>query len=318
MPESKWDNSFNRLAVIDLGSNTFHLIIVQLNYPDNTYTLLKRQRDFVYLSRDGMDYFTEHTIERALSSLKNFKSLVELYNVSAIRAIGTAAMRTAKNASVLREMALKNYGINIEIFSGQRESELIHKGTLFTPRKNEQAELILDIGGGSVEFIIAKNQKVVHWNSAPVGISILKNKFRMENQMQLNQSRVNTFLTEHLKNEIYKINKFAPSILKGAAGPFEILEVMSQKKPSTTGNYFDTGAMRLMASKILSSNVEQRKSIPLMPHTRSDLALESFFILEFILERCECIKEICVTPFALKEGVVFEELQNNNCNAAKL
>jgi len=272
---SKWDS--NRLAVIDLGSNTFHLIIVELDQENQSFKLLKRQRDFVYLSKDGIEHLSSETINRALYSLSELKTLCQKFETKRIKIIGTAALRSAGNANEFLSQAKSKLDLDIEVIDGNREAELIHKGSLFlkdnsSKENNESTQLIMDIGGGSVEFIVSHNREMKYFVSKNVGISILKKRFRMEG-----------VISESKRGE------------EGVAS-------------DQTGNSFEVKEVIDLCPQIIETTPEQRTAFSFMPENRADLALESFMLLEYILKRLPSLRKIRVTSYALKEGVIYEAM----------
>jgi len=296
-----------RVAIIDLGSNTFHLIIVEIDLKQQSFKLLRRKRDFVYLSKDGIEHLSTETMERALKSLRKLKSICQEYEVGIIKCIGTAALRSASNSNVFIESVEIELNLDIEVIDGQREAELIHKGCLFTKVNSDVPILIIDIGGGSVEFILSQDEKMLFYSSKNVGVSVLKKKYRKEGLISEDTlNKIHFFLTEELQEVRKAIHKYQPTIILGPSGPFEILESYVGFKPSGEGNLIAKVFSEQLKEKVYSLDTKGREALEFMPENRSDLSLESFILLDFIFKSGPSLEQICVTPYALKEGVVRE------------
>ncbi|NJK83906.1 MAG: hypothetical protein HC912_08960 [Saprospiraceae bacterium] len=147
----------NRYAVIDLGTNTFHLLIVEQNRQK-----LYQERQFVKLAENGIEHISAAPFQRGIETMLHFHRVLKKFDVQQVQAFGTAALRTAHNGSAFIEEVEEATGIEIQLISGEREAALIQKGVAQAIPATDAHSLIMDIGGGSVEFILA-NQHEVFW-----------------------------------------------------------------------------------------------------------------------------------------------------------
>jgi len=169
-------NSPDRRAVIDLGTNTFHLLIADVS-DEGGIVEVYRERIFVKLASEGIAVIGEAPFGRGIEALCHYRRLLDDYAVTDVQAIGTAALRTATNGERFVTEAREKAGIGILLISGDREAEYITKGVLRAVPAVTERLLIMDIGGGSTEFIIA-DQGGVQWRqSFPLGVSVLCNGF---------------------------------------------------------------------------------------------------------------------------------------------
>ena len=143
-----------RVAVIDLGTNTFNLLVAIKS--DSGIHRLLSTKDGVALGLGGINEnkLSADAIERAMQTLTKFCEMSRQLNAEIIVAFGTSAVRNAVNSNQLLELAEKNLGLKIQVISGKREAELIYKGVCSGYKFSDSA-LIMDIGGGSTEFILA-------------------------------------------------------------------------------------------------------------------------------------------------------------------
>ena len=151
-----------RVAIIDLGTNTFHLMLAEVS--KKSYSIFFRERVPVKIGEKGINKgeITPEAWERVISALKGFKATIDENDINEVFGTATSAIRNASNGKELVAEIYSQTGIEIEIISGLREAELIHLGAKEALDLGEEMSLIMDIGGGSIEFIIS-NQDRVFW-----------------------------------------------------------------------------------------------------------------------------------------------------------
>ncbi|RZK86577.1 MAG: exopolyphosphatase [Hymenobacter sp.] len=167
-----------RLALIDMGTNTFHLLIVE-DRPGQPPHPLVRTKVGVRLGEGGISHGEIMPIPyaRALQTLRGFKEEIELHQATEVRATATSAMRVSRNGPDLVRDILESTGIQVEVIGGEREAELIAKGIRQAVPLGPDKSLLMDIGGGSVEFIIA-NEDTIFWkHSFEIGAQRLLDQF---------------------------------------------------------------------------------------------------------------------------------------------
>jgi len=306
MPLNKLED---RLAIIDLGSNTFHLLIVEKQKSAPGFKELYRERQFLYISSDGLARIPEVKIDAALACLRQFKVTIDSFNCHGIMAVGTATLRSASNGQQLMDKIYEETGIKLMIISGEREAELIYQGNRFLQLQSPMPSLIMDIGGGSVEFIIqsAGSKDILEFQSHNIGISVLRKSYELgEPVSETERKLLFENLDKALEELVYICNELQTGFLIGSSGPFEILESMMGHKPSFRGNTYEVDDVLPIKNQILQSDKAQRSRLPGMPPHRSDLAKESFLLIDYVLTRINGVQKLAVSPYALKEGLISE------------
>lgn len=140
--------------------NTFHLLIAQI-IDDVEYDIVYRESIFVRIAKDGINPISELAIDRALKTLDHFVHVMKSYDISDIRVVATEAIRSASNGDVLVDKAMELWDLPIVTISGEEEAKLIFEGTIHAIPAYEEPFLIMDIGGGSVEFIISDGKSIL-------------------------------------------------------------------------------------------------------------------------------------------------------------
>lgn len=160
-----------RLAAIDLGTNSFHVVIADL-YSDGSYRRLDDLKEMVELAKGGIGKrLNKAAFERGISALKKIKILCTSYEVDQILAYATSAIREAENGGDFIQTSIDEVGIKINAIPGVVEAELIGYAVQHGLSLSEEPVLVVDIGGGSVEFILMNNQKFFHLFSRKIGVS---------------------------------------------------------------------------------------------------------------------------------------------------
>jgi|GEM_PF-24916 len=299
----------NRYAVIDLGTNTFHLLVVK-KQTNQKFTELHRQRFFVKLAEEGIETIGDASIQRGLHALKNFRTTLDKLGVTKVKAIGTAALRTASNGPAFVKTVKEKYNIQIGLIDGNREAELIYKGVILAVPFEQKNYLIMDIGGGSVEFIIANQDKILWAQSFPIGAAVLFKGFHHSDPISsLEINDLQAFLNSVLTPLYQGLIQFPTTTLVGASGTFDVLEfILAKGKPFKNHAFVPIKGFEPLYQTLLKSTEAERYAMKNVPDTRADMIVVALILIEFILKKVG-IEEIIVSNFAMKEGILSELME---------
>lgn len=167
-----------RIAAIDMGTNSFHLIIVEIN-KNGDLKLLDKEREFIRLGSESgneLNFISDNETGKAISILKKFTTLAKFHEAE-IRAVSTSAIREAKNKKDFVKNVFDETGIRVETIVGTEEAKLIFLGMKNALPIGDKKVLGIDIGGGSTEFIFGVNEKIDFAESVKVGAVRLSKKF---------------------------------------------------------------------------------------------------------------------------------------------
>lgn len=299
-----------KYAVIDLGTNTFHLLAVEVR--DGEMIRLHKERIYVKLAEDGIGYIGDKPYQRGLDALSHFKSIIDQYNISEVMAFGTAALRTASNGVDFIKDVQDNVDIQITRISGIEEARLIHKGVVQAVPLQKDRMVIMDIGGGSVEFIIADNEDVIWSESFPIGVGVLYNEFHYSEPISQEEIHsLQTHVGEILQPFLLAMDKYKGKVLIGASGTFDVLEIMM--KESSLGENSTALKMSTFASiydSILNKSLEERYAMTNIPASRADMIVVALLLIQFVIEKT-AINNIIVSKFALKQGALIEMMEKD-------
>ncbi|RKQ51596.1 exopolyphosphatase/guanosine-5'-triphosphate,3'-diphosphate pyrophosphatase [Roseivirga pacifica] len=302
-----------RRAVIDLGTNTFHLFIVEIN--DKSLTSLYREKIAVKIGQNGISKgrIAKDAIKRALHTLKVFKTVIDQFGVTEVCGVATSAIRNAKNGQELIDEIKSTTGIPIDIISGDREAELIFKGVRAAMDMGNTNHLAMDIGGGSVEFIIGNQQDILWKQSFEIGAQRLLDKFHKHDPMPKESvDDMFTFFKAELSELLEAITKHQPEAIVGCSGTFDTLceiyrkeQEIEEKGNGTTYN-LPIKHYRDIHRELLIKNKAQRLEIPGMVSMRVDMIVVASCLISFVTEYLP-VDEIIASSYALKEGLLYEK-----------
>lgn len=298
------------IAIIDLGTNTFHLLLAF--WKDGRYTITHRERSAVKIGLGGItkDIIQEDGIERAMLALQQFKKTIDSHGIQKVYAFGTSAFRNAKNGNEVADRIKRTLNITVDIISGEQEAEFIYKGVRSAVQLGDEPSLIMDIGGGSVEFIIGNNQKIFWKKSVEIGAQRLLEKYQKHDPIS-NDEIVQ--LDDHFKSSLQEvfeaIRKYNPSTLIGSSGTFDTLSEIYCIQQSIPYQEADSETPLTIASfystydELVKKNRIERLQIPGMIEMRVDMIVTACCLIRFLLNKFE-FKTIRVSTWSLKEGVL--------------
>lgn len=256
----------------------------------------------------GLGYIKVEAMKRGLIALEKFHSLLIDFDVSQFRITGTAALRQASNTEVFSNILKDKFGFNLEVISGDEEALFIANGVSLIVPIFESESLIMDIGGGSVEFIYCRDGKIEQFQSFPLGVALLFNEFQTtdpisQKEIQQVLNHIHTTVGEFFQH-IGKV----PFTLVGASGTFDVIdEILGVPRDGMRSRYVQIEEVRRLLSKVLSSTLEERLVMPGIPQNRAQLIVVAMLLIDYVLTNC-VVEEITASPFALKEGIFLDML----------
>ncbi|MEM9672386.1 MAG: exopolyphosphatase [Bacteroidota bacterium] len=304
-----------QVATIDLGTNTFHLLIAELD-SEIFFRIVYRERIPVMIGRGGINQgiIKEDAKQRALDALSHFKEKLDTFGVleDNVHCTATSAIRNAKNGQELVDSIFQKTGIRVDVISGDKEAEYIYYGVRQAVPLGSKSALIMDIGGGSVEFIIC-NQDEIHWKqSFEIGAQRLLDRFDIQDPItQANISDLNGYFNDRLAPLAEIVKEYQPNTLIGASGTFDtlsdiyVLESNLEVDKEATELPLSHDAFQRMLNAFSKKNREERLQIPGMIEMRVDMIVVASWLINYILEAYG-LQEIRISSYALKEGLLVQ------------
>ena len=303
----------SRWGIIDLGTNTFHLLIVEKE-GTQIRTLFHESRP-ARIGAGGISrrIITDEAQERALTVLTVFRQKLDEHEVSqdSTFAFGTSAIRNAENQIEFCDIVHRHTNIKITIIDGNQEAGYIYKGVRYGSTLGTEPSLVMDIGGGSVEFIIGNDSHILWKQSFEIGGQRLMEKFMRNDPLSdSDRKRLFNYFDENLIPLANAIHQYAPAKLVGSSGTFDTLidiyyQHRHQQWPPSDQTDFNLPIDEFYRAYelILSGNHEGRMAIPGMIELRVDMIVVAVCLIDYVL-RTYGIKQIQISSYALKEGIL--------------
>ena len=307
-----------RIAIIDLGTNTFNLLIAEVR-SDKTYDALFQTKIGVKLGEGCINqgFIAPAPFQRGIEALRSHRKTIEKFNVEKVFAFATSAIRGASNGAEFVVHAKEECDIVIQLISGNKEAELIYYGVRDAVVMDHETSLIIDIGGGSVEFIIANKHQVFWKQSFLLGIARLLELFNPSDPITEKEiQRIEDYLDHELQPLFDAVKKYPVTELIGASGSFDsIAEMVAHKfysphlldgKTEFTFNLDDCNNIH---ETILRSTCAERLQMKGLAEMRVDMIVISSILVHFIL-RSLAIQKMRLSTYSLKEGILCEILNS--------
>ena len=299
-----------RIAIIDMGTNTFHLLIAEAT--ENGYTIIHRERTAVKIGKGGINhgYITEEGVTRALLAMQSFKNMLDEQGIKNVKAFGTSAIRNAVNGHAVLQRIKEVCGIDTTIISGDVEAEYIYHGVRYSLDMGKEKSLIIDIGGGSVECILADSTRIFWKESFEIGAQRLLEEFHKHEPITGEEiHRLDHHFSNKLNSLFEALRQYPANVLIGASGTFDTLSDIycyrnnihkTEDQPETP---LTIEGFCSIYVDLISKNREQRMQIPGMIEMRVDMIVVACCLVRYVLAR-HSFRRIRVSSYSLKEGVL--------------
>lgn len=302
--------STKRIAAIDLGTNSFHAVLVDI-YPDGSFRTIDKLKEMVILAEKGMDnHLSEKAIERGLDALKRIKFLCDSQEVEEILAFATSAIREAKNGGDFIQRMIDEVGIKARAIPGKMEAELIGLAIRHSIALDEEMVLMVDIGGGSVEFIIGNNQKFLYRKSLKLGVARMAAKFVETDPIIKKDIKA---LRQHYKKELKEIKEILEEhqvrTMIGSSGTMENIGAMVASRNSLTATMtlnelvFHASDFKALYKDFIILNREERSEIEELDEKRIDIINPGMVLVKYLVKKFN-IEQIKISEAALRDGMI--------------
>ena len=308
-----------RIAVLDLGTNTFNLLIADVDDQKN-YHKVHSSKEAVRLGEGGINQntITEEAFERGLLALQNHIAKLKTFECDQVLAFGTSALRGADNGLQFVETVAEKFDLHIRIIDGDTEAEMIYNGVKLALDLGAEKSLIMDIGGGSTEFIIADQHQIFWKKSYPLGVSRLLQWLKPSDPIIRDEIfRLKNHLNENLGDLYDACAAHNIESIVGSSGSFDSLanmisiHVRNREIPDDQKSFdFETEEYYRIQEMILTSNRKERLGMRGLHRIRVDMIIAAVIMIDLVIEKCN-IKKMRRSAFALKEGVLFNVLEGN-------
>lgn len=312
-----------RLAAIDLGSNSVHLLIVEVG-PSGGFTVIDREKEMIRLGSGTLarGRLSAGAMVRGLAALRDYKRLTETHKAEKIIAVATSAIREATNGEDFLERIGRETGIWPKAVSGQEEARLIYLAALHSVHLEGKRTLVVDIGGGSVELALGAGQQLEGCFSEKIGVLRMSEEFVKSDPLsQKDEARLVERVTKVLEPHAQAILSAGFDCVVGTSGTVLALGRMAHfldGSPPETLHHVTVRAevLRTLRKKLVASDVRGRLKMGGMDEERADIIVAGAVILDTILTRLSATGLI-LCEWALREGILLNYIHGHPRSLAR-
>src|SRR5262245_24006886 len=307
-----------RIAAIDVGSNSFHMIVAEAR-PDGHFIVLDRAKEMVRLSERALTTgrLRKSAMDRGMRTLARFKSIADRHGATRIRAVATSAVREAKNGGEFIQRIYDEVGLRVRVIPGREEARLIYLGVSQVVDLRRGPALLLDIGGGSVEIVLVENGKPVELHSVKLGVARLTEEFLHTDPPR---ARELAKLAAHVEEELATPLKTAakrriPRVI-GTSGTLLSLVSMAAHRlgvhpgREAHGLEVPAAAVSQLRRQLVRADEAARLEMRGMDPKRSDLIVAGVVVADHVLRRVKA-RRIQACTWALREGLLLEYIRRH-------
>ena len=319
----KQDAELCRVATIDIGTNSTHLLIAKIERKLNTFSIELAEKSTTRLGeRDPQTgELTSLAMNRAFSTLKRFRDLSESYKVESLIIAATSAVREAPNGKTFIAEIKKKIGLDVELISGAEEARLIYLGVLSGMQFGNKPHLVLDIGGGSTELILADSSEARALTSTKIGAVRLQREFIKKDPISSqNELFLRSFIRGSMESAIDKVSKRIevgeiPVLVATSGTAMAIGSLLSNKEnhmqSKLQGYKITKNNLDIIVSQLIKMTPSERSQLSSLSERRSEIIVPGALILQTIMNMVD-VNEIILSERALREGLVVDWMCRNN------
>ncbi len=300
-----------RIAALDLGSNSFHLLVAEVRL-DGSFSVLASDKEMLRLgdvvARTG--YIDGEAAERAIATVARFKAIAESQRCDEIVALGTAALREALNGAAFAKRVRARTGVEVDVVDGLREAQLIFSAVRSSVLIDRPPALCADLGGGSLELMVGDGASLSFATSLRLGVGRLTAEVvRSDPPGAKDRARLERRVADELAPVLEHIAGFGPKMLIGSSGTYATIARMATALrdgavPASVNQLrVDRALIGELAERIFALDTESRQRLDGCDTRRSELLPAGVTVLTELMDRSG-LDELTMSEWALREGIV--------------
>ena len=304
-----------RIAALDLGTNSFHVVIADI-YPDGSFRTVDKLKEMVNLAERGMKgRLSRNAMDRGISALKKIKILCDSYGVERILAYATSAIREAENGGEFIQRMIDDIQIKARAISGKKEAELIGQAIQHAVSFDDETVLMVDIGGGSVEFILGDKENIFYSSSKKIGAARMAAEFVEHDPITEDEiNRLRKHFSNELKDLFEAMQQHEVQTIVGSSGTMENIADMIADRQSITASVtlneltYSTKSYKKFHKDFIKMDREERLDQSGLEEKRVDIITPGVVLLDFLIERAG-IEQVKISESALREGMILDYIK---------
>ena len=311
-----------RLAAINVGSNSVHMIIADVTR-EGHIEIVDRVKEMVRLGRRSFTTgrLTDEAMDMTVRTLDYFRRLAHLRRVGRMRAVATSAVREARNRVEFIRRIRRETGIAVEIISGKEEAQLIFAAARHALGLEGGPYLLVDVGGGSAEFVLVEDARPLWMKSVKLGAARLTERFLIDDPPTMAQrKRVERHFDSVIGDLMHDARRAGVVRAIGTSGAINTLVAMARAARGEElgrlhGATASAGEIASITGQLLEANAALRADLPGIDAKRVDQIAASAMLADFVLRRSGA-PELAACGWAMREGVLLGLMPNHQSRKA--
>ena len=313
-----------RLAAIDVGSNSVHLLIADVS-PEGHLEVIDRVKEMVRLGRRSFTtgLLSQEAMDLAVRVLAHFQSVVEVRRVDRVRAVATSAVREADNKNQFIARIKRETGVNVEVISGYEEAQLIYRAAQYALGLEGGPHLLVDLGGGSLELVLVQDRRPIWMKSAKLGAARMTERFLLDDSPTPAQcKRLETHFEKEIGEQMQAARRAGVVRAICTSGTINTLIAMARAARGEElgmlhGSIASATEIARLCRKAVGASAAMRMALPGIDAKRVDQIPASAMLADFVLRRSGA-KEMVACTWALREGMLLELAEATNRSALEI
>ncbi|MBN2778338.1 MAG: hypothetical protein JXR36_11880 [Bacteroidales bacterium] len=309
-----------KIASIDIGTNTCNLLIAKQKTNGKLDFLHREKQAITLINKNDINasIISQSSIDNLINILNNYKTKILNHQPQKIIITATSGIRSATNQKDILSNIKTHTDLDVEIIDGKREAELVYCGVKNAIKLSQDNFLIIDIGGGSIEFIIANGLETSFMQSYQIGVARILNKYKFEDPLTKKDiNLIENILSENLSELFHLCRTLKISTLIGSSGSYETFAnlikyefAQSNLRDDDSYNVINLDYFEKIHYKLINFDFEHRKNMPGMEIIRVQLIPIASVVTNYILKELN-IKTLIQSNYSIKEGLIFDYLSQN-------
>ncbi|PYQ31205.1 MAG: exopolyphosphatase [Acidobacteria bacterium] len=295
----------NRIAAIDIGTNSIHMIIVEER--GASYRVIDKEKEMVQLGRGSLEGrpLTDDAIERGVEALRKMAAIAERWQVKEVVAVATSAIREAPNRRRFIAAAQKAAGIRIRVVSGEEEADYIYRAVRAALDFHGGTALVIDIGGGSLELIAGTADEVYLTASEPLGALRMAQMFELDRASSpAAVDACRSWARKRLKKTLSRISAIGFDFAVGTSGTIMTLGTIASADTTASGlRWLSRKRLGELIGELAPLSVDARTQRFAIDAKRAETILAGAIVLHEVMRKLE-MDQIRSCDAALREGIV--------------
>jgi len=304
------NNNTRRVAAIDIGTNSVHMIVAELR--KRSYRVVDKEKQMVQLGLGSLDGapLNDDAIERAVTALRKMVEVARGWKVDEIVAVATSAVREAPNRREFLRRIRDDVGIRVRVISGEEEADYIYRAVRSAVDLDGSTALCLDIGGGSVEFIVGTASEIFFTASEPLGALRLAQRFRLEDKPAATDVEAcRQFIRQHVKRLHKRIRPLGIDVAIGTSGTIQALAnlVGAEDSSSSALRALPLEGVDAVVEKLCKASARERVEGLALDEKRARNIVAGAIVLQETMRALD-IPSLLACPVAIREGIIESRL----------